>query len=116
MRPPRSYSLVVRKMRPHSVLSAFLITVATASQNDTCYFPSASVAEYGGINYVPCKESSSGGVTYCCHLDDICTMAGYCVGGAGVFYHGGCTDKTWISSLCLVLCAKGATLNNVTYP
>jgi|SRR5271155_4564673 hypothetical protein len=95
---------------------AFLVSITTASQNDTCYFPDGSVAAYNGLDYVPCKETSAGGVTYCCDPNEICTIAGYCVGAAGVFYRGGCTDKTWTSSLCPVLCATGATLLGNVWP
>lgn len=89
---------------------SFLVAISTASQNATCYFPDGSVAAYNGLDYVNCKKTSAGGFTYCCDPNDICTGAGYCVGGAGVFYRGGCTDKTWTSSLCPVLCATGAIL------
>jgi hypothetical protein len=88
---------------------AFLVSITTASQNDTCYFPDESEAAYNGVNYVPCKEPSPGGFTYCCGRSDMCTLAGYCIGSAGVFYRGGCTDRTWTSPLCPTLCAKGVT-------
>ena len=96
-------------MLPELALAiALLASVATASQNDTCYFPDGTQAQYSDTPYVPCKETSADGVTYCCGRDDMCTISGYCIGDAGVFYRGGCTDQTWTSSLCPVLCAQGA--------
>lgn len=93
-----------------ALIAIFLVSITTAFQNHTCYFPDGSVAQYGSLAFVQCKETSVDGVTHCCNPNDICTVAGYCVGGAGVFYRGGCTDKTWTSNLCPLLCATGATL------
>ncbi len=90
-------------------LGVFLLTsIATASLNSTCFFPDGSEAQYSNTPYVPCKETSADGVTYCCGQNDMCTVSGYCIGDAGVFYRGGCTDQTWTSGLCPELCAQGA--------
>ena len=83
-----------------------LASITTASQNATCYYPNGSPVS----GYVPCKDLSTNGVTYCCSSSSVCTTGGYCLGNAGVFYRGGCTDHTWTSSLCPILCATGAIL------
>jgi hypothetical protein len=93
-----------------AVTVLILASITTASQNASCYFPDGSEATYGDIDYVPCKDMSAGGFTYCCASTDVCTVGGYCLGSAGVFYRGGCTDQTWTSSLCPSLCAEGAIL------
>lgn len=87
----------------------FFICITKALQNNTCYFPDGSVAVDEEIDYVQCKETSAGGFTHCCTPYNICTVGGYCVGNAGFFYRGGCTDKTWTSNLCPALCAKSST-------
>ena len=86
-----------------AIIFTSLTFVATASPSDTCYWPDGTVA----VNRVPC-ESIPGQETWCCEDSSVCTTGGYCLGNAGVFSRGGCTDQTWQSNFCPQLCAHGA--------
>lgn len=93
--------------REVSIAAALLASVATATQNEACYWPDGSNAD----GFVQCKNTSPGGFTFCCGVADTCTVGGYCVGvGVGQLYRGGCTDQTWTASQCPQECTTSKTL------
>ena len=65
-----------------------------------CYYPDKSIVP----NFQACNLAQANG-TACCELStSVCTTEGYCVGNAGFFYRGGCTDPDWASPNCAKNC------------
>lgn len=83
----------------------------------SCYYPDSTPAP----GYVAFNSTANGRQSVCCDIGDICTTQQLCQGNAGYTYRGGCTDKTWESPICQILCRNGehehlfAFLSQVTY-
>ena len=75
----------------------FFLTAIHAAQ-DTCYWPSGSVAG----NYKTCSiNPNNPGIRWCCDAADVCLSNGLCFGASlGAIYRGACTDQTWQNSNC----------------
>jgi len=82
------------------------------ASNSTCYYPDGTYVP----TYSPCNSTDSGGVSTCCELSSsVCTTSGLCVGSAGCFYRGGCTDHSWRSPSCTNQCAQVRTNSYVNF-
>lgn len=75
-----------------------------SSIEGTCYYPDKSVV----TGYQPCNATVADGVySACCAEGDGCSTSGYCLGGSGFAYRGGCTDENWTSESCCPSCRSG---------
>ena len=74
--------------------------------SEQCYYPAGDVE----TAYKPCNSSlSSSGGSACCDASsgDLCTDTGLCIGHAGHWYRGGCTDSTFTPGPCASVCLTG---------
>lgn len=90
-------------------LFAVLSHLICSSGAQHCWFPDGSP---GPTSYTPCNSSSIKGQA-CCGgpegFPDICTTSGLCIGHAGFFYRGGCTDRSFNPEACATVCVTGMT-------
>ena len=99
------------------ILLFFLTLLPSVVTGQTCYHPDGSQAMYENtadahIADIPCNASDPGG-SACCIPGDACTTTGLCVGHAGWYYRGGCTDASWSTNACInIICKDGIILRH----
>ncbi|KAI1170926.1 hypothetical protein F4777DRAFT_89201 [Nemania sp. FL0916] len=78
-----------------------------------CYYPNGKEAPKS--QQQPCNSTEDGRVSLCCDMrNSVCTTTGLCLGSAGYYYRGTCTDRSWISPSCPRVCTdqnKDSTVN-----
>ena len=91
-----------------------------AAVGQQCYYPDgtpipAVEPSEGGPWETPCNASLRGD-SACCNPRDLCTDTGYCIGHAGHWYRGGCTDSSFGPAACAKECLKGKLHVAITIP
>ncbi|RDW58467.1 hypothetical protein BP5796_12397 [Coleophoma crateriformis] len=92
------------------LLQICMLLATVAAQQ--CYWPNGSKIRPG--EFLACNATSA--VSACCYVDDACTTYGWCLGGSGYVYRGGCTDKTWSSQVCQQSCMTDRSTAQKLFP
>ena len=73
--------------------------------SETCYGHSSPNTVFLP-NYGPCNPQA-GSISLCCEIGQTCLTNGLCVTPSGVYYNGGCTDRTYEAAVCPKYCTSG---------
>ena len=84
-----------------AILLSQLFSLFGLGMSQVCYASNGiALPDYGS-----CGDGTDASI--CCAAGQICLSNGLCAVQLGVFYSGGCTDKSYKATVCPKFCASG---------